>query len=257
MTKNTQLQDADVIILEADGSINEYGQGYGSVIRTRFASFNVNAILVSLVDPPSPLAELPPKPLILSGGMTEVTADIEWVQNARTFIYNTIKANLQDVREQAVPIFGICFGAQLIAECYSPGSVFYLDEPEFGISQITLESPAYPMFQGVNKEFTAYAFHYNQIKTQNVSILSYHHIGKTNYIQAFEIPQASTFGVQFHPEFHQSEMKALLRTYKDLIHDLNLNVDQIINHLPRIDNSIMLQNFYAHFSTFLNRKKSL
>lgn len=257
MTMHKQLQDVDLLILEADGPINEEGQGYGSVIKTRLAAFHVNAVLVSLVDPPSPLNELPRKPLILSGGMTEVTADIEWVQNAQDFISTTIHTNLQGEREPPVPILGICFGAQLIAECYSPGSVLYLDEPEFGVSQIILEAPTHPLFQGLRKEFTAYAFHYNQIKTQTVSILSYHRHQHTSFIQAFEIPQASTFGVQFHPEFHQKEMKALLRTYKKLVQDHDFQADQLIATLPKVDNSIILQNFYAHYLTSKPRKKSL
>ncbi|MFQ5819569.1 MAG: type 1 glutamine amidotransferase [Candidatus Heimdallarchaeota archaeon] len=258
MIKETTLQNADVIVLEADGKIDENENGYGHVIVKRFADFNINAFLFSLVEQPQKLENLPPKPLILSGGMTGVTTDIDWVIKARELIYKTIKSNQKCGRDNHIPIFGICFGAQLIAECYSKGSVRYLDNPEIGVSRITLDFPSHPLFNGLKKQFNAYTFHYNQIQSQDVSILSSHQYNNNQFIQAFEIPNASTFGVQFHPEFAYEEMITLLRTYKNRIKNLRFKVETIIKTLPRISkNSFILKNFYSHFWNPLKGKNHL
>lgn len=243
MTIEKSLQKADVIVLEADGKIDPQ-HGYGHLIVKRLAEFNINAIIISIVENTQTLEKLPPKPLILSGGMTEVTADVDWLNKTREFITGKIKANQKLEKEKRTPIFGICFGAQLLAECYSKGSVKYLDDPEIGITKVNIGSPHHPIFNGYKEDFNAYTFHYNQIKTQDVSTISSHQHKNHHFIQAFEIPNASCYGIQFHPEFNYKEFITLLHTYKQLLKDLGLNAENIIKNLPKIQqNSIILKNF--------------
>ena len=84
MTKNT-----DVFILEADGKINQTN-GYGFLLKKRLEEYNIQAKIISITNNSDPLDSLPPKPLILSGGMTEVTAEVDWVIEAKEFIKKKI-----------------------------------------------------------------------------------------------------------------------------------------------------------------------
>ncbi|MFX1535814.1 MAG: type 1 glutamine amidotransferase [Promethearchaeota archaeon] len=241
--KEKNLQNANVIVLEADGKVDSQ-HGYGYLIVKRLAEFKINAALVSIVENAQVLETLPPKPLILSGGMTEVTSDIDWIVKTKAFFSERIKSNREVEKKNRLSAFGICFGAQLLVESYSKGSVKYLDDPEIGTTEVPLNVPSHPIFQGYKNQFNAYTFHYNQIETQDVSILSSHVHKGHHFIQAFEIPDSSYFGVQFHPEFNYEEMITLLNTYKDLIKNLGLDVDLIIRTLPKIpDNSLILKNF--------------
>jgi GMP synthase-like glutamine amidotransferase len=245
--KEYDQQNADVIVLEADGLIDET-HGYGFSIMKRLNEFNLKPSLVSIVDNAEVLYQLPIKPLIFSGGMTEVTADVGWVTKAKQFVSEVVKTNKKKESQNRTPIFGICFGAQLIAEALIPGSVTYLEDPEIGTSSINLDIPNHNLFHGLQSTFDAYSFHYNQIKLGGLKSISSHtHMGN-QFLQAFEIPNASVFGVQFHPEFKQSEMKKLLETYRELIGELGFDVTPIIADLPKIsDTPLILKNFHEFY----------
>jgi len=232
----------DVIILEADGLIDQE-HGYGTPIHRRLQESDINSMIFPVQENVDRLGDLPSRPMILSGGMTEVTADIEWIRDLKSFILEIIKSNRED--PSAVrPVFGICFGAQIIAECYRKGSVRYLDDPEIGISNITLDRPEHPLFKGMPHVFDAYSFHYNQIWSEDVTIISNHVHKGHHFLQAFEVPDAHAFGVQFHPEFKQSEMLKLYKTYESLIADLGFDLRPVIETLPEITgNHLILKNF--------------
>ncbi|MHA1883327.1 MAG: type 1 glutamine amidotransferase [Candidatus Thorarchaeota archaeon] len=234
---------SDVIILEADGLIDEK-HGYGTPIANRLEEFGIRSTMFHVEPNIDRLDTLSHKPLIISGGMTEVTADIDWIHKFKTFVLNIINKNIE--QESIQPIFGICFGAQLLVEAFSPGSVRYLDDPEIGISKIILDIHEHALFKGIDKEFDAYSFHYNQIWSDDVVVISDHLHEGHKFIQAFEIPEANVYGVQFHPEFSYAEMLQLFKTYKQLIAELGFDLSPIIQELPQLDgNQRMLRNFLA------------
>ena len=245
MFNREELTKTDIIILEADGKIDEKNNGYGYPIKNRLAEMDIDSKIISLIDNSNHLDELPIKPLIFSGGMTEVTKNVDWINQSKNFIKKKIE---ESKNNKGIPIFGICFGAQLIAETYKKGSVMYLDTPEIGISKIILNKTNHKLFKGFKKEFDAYSFHYNQIKTKDFSILSSTKIIHNEFIQVFEIPNTAIFGVQFHPEFKINEIKTLIRTYKDLVRNLGHDINNIIEKLPEIENNWqILKNFYNYF----------
>ncbi|MFX0099232.1 MAG: type 1 glutamine amidotransferase [Candidatus Hodarchaeota archaeon] len=245
MVNFQDLDDIDVIIIEGDGKIDD-DAGYGTPIMRRLESHGISSNIVPLKENIEKLNQIPPKPLFISGGMTEVTSDKPWMKRARQWCKGLIEGNKDQPGEKQVPLLGICFGAQLIAEAFEPGSVHYLDTPEIGSSTITLDIADHWLFESISSPFDAFAFHYNQIKNRNVVPISTHKIEQNEFLQAFEIPGVPCFGVQFHPEFRFSEMERLFLYYEDLIKDLGFNSSNIIQDLPRtIDNSIILKNFYS------------
>ncbi len=244
MAIKDNLDDSDIIIIEADGKVNPT-KGYGYLIEKRLNELNMNSTIISIVNNAGILYELPPKPLIFSGGMTEVTSDVDWIVKSREFIKDKINSNLKAKKTKKVPMFGICFGAQLLIESYSPGSVTYLEDPEIGTTNVPIDDMTHPLFNGYKKSFQGYTFHYNQIKSEKVHILSSHQHMNHKFIQIFEIPNTSIFGVQFHPELNYDDLVMLVRTYETLIDELGLDVDHILMNLPKIpNNSRIFENFY-------------
>ena len=70
-----------------------------------------------------------------------------------------------------------------------------------------------------------------------------------HFIQAFEIPNASCFGVQFHPEFKHQEFLTFIKTYRDLILELGLDYEEIVSKIKDIDpNTKLLRNFIQLFT---------
>lgn len=204
----------------------------------------MSAEIVDLPSTAFELDRLPPKPIIISGGMTEVTSEVGWIIEAKRFLQRQIQSNLRSSPGEKRGILGICFGAQLIAEALQCGSVQYLDDPEIGTSHIVLSRTNHPLFQGFDQEFEAYSFHYNQILPKGVSIISDHHFKGHYFVQAFEVPDSATYGVQFHPEFRRNEFKRLLVTYSSLLEDLGVDVKPILTSLPALRrNEKLLLNF--------------
>ncbi|MBD3404702.1 MAG: hypothetical protein GF411_01045 [Candidatus Lokiarchaeota archaeon] len=244
---DSEIEKADIFVLQADGKIDST-HGYGYPIQQRFSEHDIHVVIVHFADNVDILDELPKKPLVISGGMTEVTADIDWIRDSKAWFLDLIKENQSLDKENRQPVFGICFGAQLLIEAYAKGSVRFLEDPEIGVSRVKLDRPEHPIFRGISNEFDAYSFHYNQIWSNEVTILSQHkHMGH-HFIQAYEIEGSSVMGVQFHPEFKQEEMKTLFTTYKDLIANFGFDLEPTINNLPKIKypHRILL-NFYNSY----------
>ncbi|MBM7573357.1 type 1 glutamine amidotransferase [Aquibacillus albus] len=236
--------DVDVIVLEADGAVDDSNHGYGHHIMNNLQKFGYNTALISLAENVDHLHELPEKPIIISGGMTEVTADIDWIVKAKNFMKTKMNENRK--KRDKTKILGICFGAQLIAESNKEGSVTFLKPPQMGISEINLEQPDHSLFKGFDSTLHAFSFHYNQIKTDNVNIISSHQKGDRDFVQAFEIPDVGCYGVQFHPEIQLSAFNHLIGKYKSLLEeDLGVEIKEIIEGLPtpEVDNTKLLKNF--------------
>ena len=93
-------------------------------------------------------------------------------------------------------------------------------------------------------------FHYIQIKLEKeFTILSSNKHMEHHFIQAFEIPNTSCFGVQFHPEFQHQEFLTFIKTYRDLILELGLDYEEIVSKIKDFDpNAKLLRNFIQLFT---------
>jgi len=243
--KLNDIFDTDIIILEADGKVDS-NHGYGFLLHKRLQEFDINSYLFSLPQNANQLEQLPPKPLIISGGATEVTANIDWVVRSRDFIYKKLQDNINAESVNRIPILGICFGAQLIAESFSKGSVTVSEVPEIGVTSVKLETSSHPLFKGYKHQyFDAYTFHYNQIGLKDIVALSIDSDHTKDFAEAFEIQGSSCFGLQFHPEFKYDEFVTLMETNKEVISEIGRNSDSIIKNIRDIpSNAIILKNFF-------------
>lgn len=242
--KNSRSKEVDVIILEADGKIDEK-HGYGYLIDKHLKSFGYSTRIFPMEKRFQKYNQLPKDiPIIISGGMTEVTSDKNWIQASRKYIRNIILNNQKCKQKQRQPLFGICFGAQLITESFHPGSVQYLDDPEIGLTTVKIVRE-HPIFKGFPNEFQGYTFHYNQILPLKVfSLLSVFKHCNHQFVQVFEIPNSSSFGVQFHPELELTNFNRLMKTYRQLLHKLGMNYKEILEQVTNIPSTCkLLHNF--------------
>ena len=88
--------NAQIVILD-------FGSQYTQVIARRIRECNVYSIILRYDTPASEIAALQPKGLILSGGPSSVYAKGAPLPDRRIF-------------DLGVPILGICFGIQLLAQ---------------------------------------------------------------------------------------------------------------------------------------------
>ncbi|MFC6784484.1 type 1 glutamine amidotransferase [Halobaculum halobium] len=125
--------------------------------------------------------------VVISGSQTSVYDDHDWIHEATEWV--------RRVHEADVPILGICWGHQFLAQALG-GRVVDMGTYELGYELISRIGDD-PLFDGVPQEFVSFETHSDRVAEvpPGATTLARNEIG----VQAFRIGRA--YGVQFHPEY--------------------------------------------------------
>ncbi len=131
---------------------------------------------------------------IITGSIDSVNDDYEYVHAAREWLQTA-----------EVPIFGVCFGHQLVATAFG-GEVVHMPERELGYRKIMLDHPEDSLFDGVSTDPTVFLCHEDTVVTPpaDATILASNETG----IQAMRL--GDIVSVQFHPEVDGGHARRLL-----------------------------------------------
>lgn len=131
---------------------------------------------------------------VLSGSIDSVNDDREYVRAVREW-----------VRTADVPVFGVCFGHQLIATAFG-GEVARMPDRELGYRRLSLDRPDDPLFDGLPAEPTAFLFHEDTVvePPPGATVLASNDRG----VQAMRV--GGCVSVQFHPEVDEAHARRLL-----------------------------------------------
>ncbi|RQW62313.1 glutamine-hydrolyzing GMP synthase [Vibrio viridaestus] len=183
MTKN--IHDQRILILD-------FGSQYTQLVARRVREIGVYCELWSWDVDEADIREFNPNGIILSGGPESVTEE------------NSPRAP-QYVFDSGVPVFGVCYGMQTMAEQLG-GKVAGSNEREFGYAQVQVAGES-ALFAGLQDALTAegaplldvWMSHGDKV----VEIPSdFVQIGKTDTcpFAAMANEEKKYYGVQFHPE---------------------------------------------------------
>lgn len=135
-------------------------------------------------------------------------------------------ALLLQLRQKHIPVFGICFGHQIMAQAY--GGLNAKSDKGWGVGtqQYTYEIPDLPACSA------SFVFHQDQV--QNIPPQATRIGGSThceNGVFRYSFPAIS---VQYHPEFSPEYTRALAKKFRaDLLGDyVSANALDSIAHLP-------------------------
>lgn len=125
--------------------------------------------------------------VVISGSQTSVYDDLDWIHESTEWVRRVYEAD--------VPILGICWGHQFLAQALG-GRVVDMGEYELGYESIRRIGDD-PLFDGVPGEFVSFETHSDRIAEvpPGAATLARNDIG----VQAFRV--GSAYGVQFHPEY--------------------------------------------------------
>ena len=134
---------------------------------------------------------------IITGSHTNVNQRLPWIKQLKDWIVTARYSN--------VPVLGICFGHQIIAEALGGKVVLNPNGPALGPISIKLTEAGQndPLFKKIGDSFESYAFHSFSITELPLGALSLAQSG--NMIEAFKVEKI--YGVQFHPEYDDKIMK--------------------------------------------------
>ena len=167
------------------------------------------------------------------------TGDDRWVGH--------LKAYVTKAAEKNIPLLGICFGHQLLAQVFG-SEVRPRRQREFGKVKVTLSQAGSKdkLFHGIDTPFEVLMSHNEVVDnlTNGMRSLAFNDF---NPNQAIGIGDHIR-GVQFHPEFSKNVMEAIWHKRKSEMDKENLNVKAIKENLadtPAAKN--VLDNFIKFF----------
>jgi GMP synthase (glutamine-hydrolysing) len=165
--------------------ILDFGAQYTQVIARRVRECNVYSTIVRFSAPASEIAALQPKGLILSGGPASVYAEDAPMPDRGIF-------------DLGVPILGICYGAQLMAQ-FLGGKVERGQKREYGKGTLTVTDPACALFAELPETLQVWNSHGDKLTAQPKGFKAVAASDNSEYA-AIEDRKRKFFGVQFHPE---------------------------------------------------------
>lgn len=186
--------------------IYDFGSQYTQLIARKIRELNVYSEILPYYEFPSVHENV--KGIILSGSPYSVLDS-----NAPTINFSK--------RPSAIPILGICYGAQLYAYRHG-GKILRSTKREYGRAYITNFS-ASKLLQNIPENTQVWMSHSDAIITLPPTCKR---ICSTENSEnaAFEDPQNLFYGVQFHPEvFHTTEGTNILKNF--VFHICNINPD--------------------------------
>ena len=162
----------------------DFGSQYTQLIARRIRESDVYSEILPWDIDESKIINLNPKGVILSGGPNSVTKSYT-------------PRIPQCIFDLAVPILGICYGMQTLAEQMG-GHVISANQKEFGHSELEVVSESI-IFQNLNKKINVWMSHGDQVQDLpndfNLTAST-----ATAPIAAMEHKDLPIYGIQFHPE---------------------------------------------------------
>jgi GMP synthase (glutamine-hydrolysing) len=163
----------------------DFGAQYAQLIARRIRECHVYSEIVPHDISASELAARRPAGIVLSGGPKSV--------------YSPNAPRIDEgVFETGVPVLGICYGQQLMAQALG-GEVARTGVAEFGRTDLTLERRGSVLFEELPTEQPVWMSHNDAVVRPPRGFVE---IGSTSAspVAAFEDRERGLYGVQFHPE---------------------------------------------------------
>ena len=165
--------------------ILDFGSQYTQVIARRIRECSVYSTILRYDTPAAEIAKLKPSGIILSGGPSSVYA---------------ADAPLPDrgIFAMGVPILGICFGVQLLAQ-FLGGKVEKGQKREYGKSALTVKDGACALFKKLPRQLQVWNSHGDKLTKLPKGFVPVA-VTDNSEFAAIENRQKRFFGLQFHPE---------------------------------------------------------
>ncbi len=177
----------------------DFGAQYAQLIARRVREAHVYSRIIPRDTPARVAAEMNPKAIILSGGPASVYATDAFALDADYF-------------DLGIPILGICYGHQLLAQGLG-GSVERTESGEYGRAEITVIDERSALFAELPAEQIVWMSHADSV----VKAPPGFKVTATtdgSPVAAMEDGERSLYGVQFHPEVsHTTRGQDLLKAF--------------------------------------------
>ncbi|MEZ5245922.1 MAG: glutamine-hydrolyzing GMP synthase [Acidimicrobiales bacterium] len=163
----------------------DFGAQYAQLIARRVREAHVYSEIVAPTITADEIAEKAPTGIIFSGGPDSVHAEGAIAIDPAVY-------------DLGVPILGICYGAQLIAQ-QNGGLVGRTDRGEYGRTTMTVEGDGGILLGGTPAQQSVWMSHFDAIVNPPAGVTATASTPDAP-VAAFEDREQKLYGVQFHPE---------------------------------------------------------
>jgi GMP synthase (glutamine-hydrolysing) len=178
----------------------DFGAQYAQLIARRVRECHVYSEIVPSTMPVGEMLAKRPKAIILSGGPSSVYAP-------------AAPAAPAGLLEAGVPVFGICYGHQVLVRELG-GTVEHTGAAEYGGTPLTVAGGQ--LLEGLPERFSVWMSH-GDTSTAPPPGFTVTARTETTPAAAVEDPSRGLYGVQFHPEvMHTEHGKKILRRFLEL-----------------------------------------
>lgn len=178
--------------------------------------------------------------ILLTGSDAMVTENHPWSLRTQTW--------LARVLTRKVPVFGICYGHQLLAQALGGTVGWNPNGLEVGTITVGLSEAAHtdPLFGGLPDELVVQAYHSQSVLTlpREARVLA----GNAHdALQGFAWGE-SAWGVQFHPEFDAGISRIYIEDERTEISEEGLDPDQLLLACKDSTHGAELLRRFANFA---------
>ena len=174
--------------------------------------------------------------VVITGSHAMVTDNAPWSVRLEKWILPLLKAQ--------IPVFGICYGHQLLARAAGGRVAYHPFGIEIGTVRIDLLPPCSgdPVFQSIPHSFSAHVTH-SQTVTELPETAVRLAANAHEPAHAFRLGDCA-WGVQFHPEYHAGIMRSYILEQKKALVSAGRDVSQILDSVSETPAAAqVLKNF--------------
>lgn len=154
--------------------------------------------------------------VVVTGSSSMVTDRHSWSERTAQWIADN---------DGKTPMLGVCFGHQVVAHALGGEVQWLKGQSEYGTLDVRLEPGAQsdPLFKGIPDLFQAQIAHSQTVTRlpEGAKLLATNAFG----VQAARM-SATSWGVQFHPEYDAGIMRVLFDDYPDYIKSRGVDFDR-------------------------------
>jgi len=141
--------------------------------------------------------------VLVSGSAACLPDGVPWIDPVLPFVRRVV--------DQGVPMLGVCFGHQVLAEALGgAGSVAKMGTPEVGVRTIEVLDGRDPLLGGFGPRFDVMVSHEDEVPVPVPSGLTVIARSVACDVHGVRVEDRPVWGVQFHSEMPRSEVVGLL-----------------------------------------------